>query len=100
MGLLIYDSIEIPQQGISLSSVVWTIKGDYVMKKSIDLNKNPIYNIKILLLWYASQTATLPIYQEERFFQLQSVDGVDIYTYIYTSLKNELSTNGKNSVEI
>ena len=100
MGLLIYSSMSIPQQGISLSNVVWTIKGDYVMKKSMDLDNNPVYIIKILLFWYASQQATLPIYQEERFFQLDNVDNLDVYNYVYDTLKEELTQDGKNSIKI
>jgi hypothetical protein len=99
MGLKLLSYVEIPQQGISLQNVIQTIKGDYNVKKSA-IENGFVYNIKFLLFWYASELALFPIYQEEKIISVSSVEGIDIFNFIYTTISEEWTSKDINNVKI
>ena len=90
MGILILSNYEI-FEGVSISNLTMTIKGDYNVKKSLDQNMEIIYCIRALIFWCLNGKE---IFSEERIFQVKSVDSLNIYNFIYLQIKQEF--DGKN----
>ena len=89
MGIKLLSLYEI-FEGVSVQNLVVTIKGDYNVKKSNDFDAFK-YNIRVLLFYMVGISE---LYSEEKIFQLDTIDGVNIYEYVYSKLKDVFAEKG------
>lgn len=93
MGLIVHDTIEIPNLPLSVSRADChlTIKGTYSVRKNIKWDNTMVYSIESSIYWYEN-TQSNKIITVQNYSKEISEIPVDIYTFIYNDIASRYTS--------
>lgn len=93
MGLIVHDTVEIPNLPLSVSRVDChlTIRGTYSIRKNTKWDNTIAYNIESTIYWYENTSNDRVITVQPYSKEITEVP-LDLYTYIYNDIASRYTS--------